>query len=67
MVKDALATANAAAAMRKAQQERCPRLTNLNEDPQCCGVIMHFIPEGTTAIGSGKGSVPVEIVLSGLG
>lgn len=23
-----------------------PRLTNLNEDPQCCSVVVHFIGEG---------------------
>ena len=36
------------AADRKRRLGNTPRITNLNEDAQFCGMVVHFICEGTS-------------------
>ena len=52
--------------LQKEQRKTTAHFWNLNEDPSLTAMIIHFAPEGTTAIGSVKANPNPPIILAGL-
>lgn len=53
-------------AKKSEQRKVMPHFWNLNEDPALTGMVIHFCPEGTTAIGNDKAKKAPGILLKGL-